>query len=488
MAKLTTATVDKLVRDGTEKMTADDACTGLYLQISGLRRASWVLRYQLDGKRKSMGLGGYPTAGLAEARDRAREKRKLLADGVDPLEYRQSERSKRQAENAKRYTMAQLITEYVGARGGGWSGWTTYSFNNNMKNHVLPIVGNVLVRDINKSLVRRILDPIWLAKPATSRLVQGYLAQLLEYAEFFELRVGNPARGIQKYLPAQPPRGHRKDLLFEEVPTFMRQLREYQDARVWYPKENVDRDAIIAAWKSGKPQPDIAAELGRNTSYVWRSCHPERYPPALNFYRLRAYALEFLILTGPPRANEVLLTLWQDIDEEQKIMVIPRARMKIKKRNGDFIVPLSTRAFEIVQELKTIRRSDYLFPGIMKRPSTRNILKDVRPIDPNAEGRPMCLTSLDYFLRENFGRTNINAHGFRKTFSNWAHASGRFRDIAIELSLDHAYGTQISRIYRDEQLVEERREMLQAWSNYCDGTSADVIRLPVRSKKRKVTV
>src|SRR6516162_2798495 len=104
----------------------------------------------------------------------------------------------------------------------------------------------------------------------------------------FELRVGNPARGIQKYLPAQPPRGHRKDLLFEEVPTFMRQLREYQDARVWYPNENVDRDAIIAAWKSGKPQPDIAADLGRNTSYVWLSCHPERYPPALNFYRLRA--------------------------------------------------------------------------------------------------------------------------------------------------------------------------------------------------------
>ena len=30
--------------------------------------------------------------------------------------------------------------------------------------------------------------------------------------------------------------------------------------------------------------------------------------------------------------------------------------------------------------------------------------------------------------------------------------------------------------------------MLQAWSDYCDGTSADVIRLPVRSKKRKVTV
>src|SRR5215469_4045661 len=121
MAKLTTATVDKLVRDGAEKLTADDACTGLYLQTNGPGHGSWLLRYQLDGKRKSIGLGAYPGVGLAEARDKAREKRKLLADRIDPLEHRQSERSKRRAESAKRYTMAQLIGEYVGTRGGGWS-------------------------------------------------------------------------------------------------------------------------------------------------------------------------------------------------------------------------------------------------------------------------------------------------------------------------------------------------------------------------------
>ena len=231
----------------------------------------------------------------------------------------------------------------------------TYSFNNQMKNHVLPVVGDVLVRDINVSLVRRVLDPIWLTKATTARMVQGFLAQLLEYAEFFELRVGNPARGINKYLPVQPPRGHRKDLPFEEMTAFMRQLREYQDARVWYPSD-VDRDAVRAAWKSGKLQSRIAAELGLSKYAVWRLCHPERYPPALNFYRIRAYALEFLILTGPPRANEILLTQWQEIDEEQKILVIPRARMKVKKRDDDHIIPLSTRALEIIQEIKTIDR------------------------------------------------------------------------------------------------------------------------------------
>src|SRR5439155_1727554 len=51
------------------------------------------------------------------------------------------------------------------------------------------------------------------------------------------------------------------------------------------------------------------------------------------------------------------------------------------------------------------------------------------------------------------------------------------------LSLDHAYGPRISRVYRDEQLVEERGELLQAWADYCDGSSADVIKLPVRNRK-----
>ena len=50
----------------------------------------------------------------------------------------------------------------------------------------------------------------------------------------------------------------------------------------------------------------------------------------------------------------------------------------------------------------------------------------------------------------------------------------------IELSLDHVYGNKVHRAYRDDQLIEERRELLQAWQDYCDCSSADVVRLPMR--------
>ena len=160
-------------------------------------------------------------------------------------------------------------------------------------------------------------------------------------------------------------------------------------------------------------------------------------------------------------------------------------RMKVKKRDGDHIIPLSTRALEIIREVSAIRNgnSDYLFPGSTQGHPKDRKLVTVRPKDPDAAGRPMGRTSLRDFLRYDFGRDDIDVHGFRKSFSNWAYAVRRFRDIAIELSLDHAYGTRISRVYRDEQLVEERRELLQAWADYCDGSSPDVIKRPVRKRK-----
>ena len=95
----------------------------------------------------------------------------------------------------------------------------------------------------------------------------------------------------------------------------------------------------------------------------------------------------------------------------------------------------------------------------------------------------MSRVSLISFLRDDIGRSDFDVHGIRKTFTNWAYASGRFRDIAIELSLDHAYGNKIHRTYRDDQLVEERRELLQAWQNYLDGLSAEVVSLPIRKSK-----
>ena len=63
---------------------------GLYLQVSEWRTRSWLFRYTLHGGAHWMGLGALHTFTLKEARQRARQARQQLADGIDPIETRRA--------------------------------------------------------------------------------------------------------------------------------------------------------------------------------------------------------------------------------------------------------------------------------------------------------------------------------------------------------------------------------------------------------------
>jgi len=182
--------------------------------------------------------------------------------------------------------------------------------------------------------------------------------------------------------------------------------------------------------------------------------------------------------TGAPRTSEILGIQWQYIDEANQLLVIPRNRMKVKT-GDDHVIPLTARPMAIIEEMKAVRRNDYLFPGHghLKRPEDHAW---TRPIghDPNAEGAPLSHPALWDFVKNELGYHDITTHGFRRTFKNWA-TQHRFRDIVVEFCLDHKYGTAIENVYRDTRLLDERRELLQAWSDYCDGHQADIIRLPL---------
>src|SRR2546430_341853 len=65
---------------------------GLYLRVSGTGAKSWVFRFQLDGKRRDMGLGPFPDISLADARGKATEHRKLRHEGIDPLDAKAAQR------------------------------------------------------------------------------------------------------------------------------------------------------------------------------------------------------------------------------------------------------------------------------------------------------------------------------------------------------------------------------------------------------------
>src|SRR4051794_35900870 len=84
-AKLT----DRTVKTATAGRYMDGTVRGLTLLVWPSGARSWVLPYQLNGRRRDMGLGPYPEVSLAKARERALDARRLVKiERRDPLAER----------------------------------------------------------------------------------------------------------------------------------------------------------------------------------------------------------------------------------------------------------------------------------------------------------------------------------------------------------------------------------------------------------------
>jgi Arm DNA-binding domain len=82
---------------------------GLYLQVTTSGAKSWVLRYMLRGKAREMGLGSLSLVGLAEARTRATDARRLCMEGIDPIDRRKTQRATQALDEAKSKTFVECF-------------------------------------------------------------------------------------------------------------------------------------------------------------------------------------------------------------------------------------------------------------------------------------------------------------------------------------------------------------------------------------------
>src|SRR5215469_1093924 len=93
---------------------------GLYLRVSATGAKAWVFRFQIDGKRRDMGLGPYPDVSLAEARGKATEHRKLRHDGIDPLDAKTARRQAQRVSVSKGQTFRECAEEFIARNEAGW--------------------------------------------------------------------------------------------------------------------------------------------------------------------------------------------------------------------------------------------------------------------------------------------------------------------------------------------------------------------------------
>src|SRR5262249_44482568 len=250
----------------------------LVLQVVNENNASWLFCYQRDGRPRAMGLGPIHTIGLREARDRAYDARRLLLDGLDPLEQKSAERDRRKAEAARSVTFRGCAELYYAAHADSWTNAKHRAqFLSTMRDYAYPVIGSVAVAAVDEALVLKVIEPIWKTKTPTAKRVRDRIAAVLDYAAAAGYRSGaNPARwkGHLEFLLAKPDRvaavKHFAALPHAEIGAFMASLRAL---------------------------PRTAASV----------------------------ALQFLVLTAA-RTGEVIGARWDEIEDD--VWTIPAERMK----------------------------------------------------------------------------------------------------------------------------------------------------------------
>ena len=333
----------KQVENLTEPGTYEDG-EGLRLVVKPTGRKSWVLRFQLAGRRREMGLGSYPEISLKTARLEASSKRRHLIGGVDPLAARDLERAAQRealrAHEAKQLKFEALAREYWVAHGSTWSeqwrrGWIRklelYAFNH---------IGKLSAEQIGTEHVLKVLQPIWATKTRTADEIRGQIEQILDAAKSRGLRDGeNPARW----------RGHLSNLLSRA-------------------EKKKARKRVHFAAMPWQDVPHLMAQLKENTS-----------PASL--------AAQLLILTGA-RAHMVRFARWDEFDLKAGIWSLPGERMKMRLA---FVVPLADQVLELLQGIPRIDGSPFLFPGqgksgVMHVNGIRTLLHDMGHADITRHG------------------------------------------------------------------------------------------------------
>lgn len=296
-----------------EGMHAVGGTPGLYLCVRD-GGASWIFRYSSNGRRRDLGLGSHRDLTLLEARERAREQRKLVFNGIDPITAKRSQRDIRSAELARRMTFIQCVDGYIDAHGDSWRNQKHRDqWRNPFINHG-KLICDLDVAIIDMPLVLAVLQPIWKEKTHTATLLRGRIENVLSWATVRGYRQGeNPARwrGLLDQVLARPSKiaavQHHAALPYREMGAFMEKLRTCEG--------------------------------------------------------IGARALEFAILTAA-RSGEVRGATWKEIDLTERLWKIPANRMKANKEH---IVPLSEAAIKVIKKMQAQTLDDdpdaLVFPG-----------------------------------------------------------------------------------------------------------------------------
>ena len=169
--------------------------------------------------------------------------------------------------------------------------------------------------------------------------------------------------------------------------------------------------------------------------------------------RMTALAFELMVLTAS-RGCEIRGMTWAEVDLEAAVWEIPAGRMKARRPHR---VPLPAQALAILRRVRhTPNPDDDSVYGTVEITEGH--------VFRTTKGKPLSERAIGGRCKKD--NIDASAHGFRTSFRSWAKAEHGARFEAIELCLAHSVGTSTVQAYDREDLLEERRGILQSWADY----------------------
>jgi len=386
----------------------------------------WRLRYWLAGRENRLSLGVYPAVGLADARARRAEARKLIAEGIDPSEHRKAGKQVQiaKAATAKAIAKGEVLPGSFEAVAREW--WRTIHVAKVSEKHaertlirfsqdVFPWLGVQVIGGIEAPELLTVLRRVE-ARGAieTAHRIKDACGQVFRYGIAAGYCARNPAADIRDALKPVPTRHHA---------------------------------AITDPRRAGELLRDMVAYEGYPVTRV-------------------AMALSAMLLLRP---GELRQLEWAWVDLNEATVTIPGDLMKRKKEdkaNGvPHIVPLPPQAVKLVRdELQPLTGGGrYLFPSQLKAD---------RPMSDN--------TVRSALRRLGYGNDDMTAHGFRAMARTMIAERLNIAPEIIEAQLAHAVTDTNGRAYNRTQYLDQRREMMGQWANYLDRLRSGADVLPFR--------
>jgi integrase len=385
---------------------------GLLLQITPSGARSWILRCSVGAKRRHIGLGGYPDVTLAGARERARETRDMIRQGIDPIEHKKATKAALAASQKRGPTFNEAMEKFLVGKLEEFSSQKhRQQWSATLDAYAAPAVGKMLVADIGVSDVQSILAPIWLTKNETAKRLRGRVEAVLAWATVAGHRSGdNPARwkgNLDAILPK---------------PSKVQQVTHH-------PALQID-DA-----------PEWFADVKSRSGFATR-------------------ALEFMALTCA-RSGEIRGAVWTEINLETRLWIIPATRMKAGREHR---VPLTSDAVALLEAMDRMEGSEYVFPavrgGMLSDAALSACMKRINQAKTNG------------YLDRVSGRPAV-PHGLRSTFRDWVAERTEYPREMAEIQLAHAVGSEVERAYRRGDMIEKRRAMMARWRAFLGGSNAE---------------